>query len=408
MAGISRFRSRAEFYSNVQLGTIWTWDAYHGGFWTTPNSVWYKPIPNYVPKWLEECSDELHPGPPYKTGGPFFLRRLSVPFHQIGSGVWIKPGTWKYEGGFYVNPMRLVSTYDSLKPEAAGYGAKGWHMFRPVKPVNSLGQFIAELRDVKSQFTGLKRGLRTLKDLGHHYLNIQFGWKPFLSDLQSFLCNGQKIARRMSYIRRNNGKWIKRGGTISNTDSRSSLTDMDVIIPHLPYQFYPPTGATKAKRWITNETHIWFEARMKYYIPSLSSDDGRNFWTSPLLRKMWGLELSPSLVWELLPWSWLFDWFSDIGDFYSNISDQAYDNLVAKYAYVMETKETIYHFDQIQPWRAEVIGAPLHVQDARFQVVMKERVEGSPYGFHLSADWSDLSASQLAILASLGVTHGRK
>jgi len=111
------------------------------------------------------------------------------------------------------------------------------------------------------------------------------------------------------------------------------------------------------------------------------------------------MEITPSLAWELLPWSWMVDWFGNVGDLMANISAASYDNLVAKYAYIMRTRRISYNTIQDQPL---TIGKSLRL-NGTFFVETKERAAASPYGFGL--DWNGFSTSQLAILAALGISR---
>lgn len=398
---IARARSRRRDHINQYVGVHYVSDS-HGGWVFASNQ--YQDLRG-IPKLLEECRDETHTGPPYRVGGPLFLRRLSVPLHVIEEGTYYdKYNARKYDGCFIVIPLNLKSYYDQLSAgDAWGWGAKGWNMYRPVKPMENMGQFIYELRDIGQMFAGLKERLLNLIGAGKHYLNYQFGWKPFLNDLHSALFNGDKMYRRIAWIRKNNGKWVKRGGTVTASKDRTNMSSINMIYPVLTTAFYPSSGISLASRWITTERRVWFEARMKYFIPGLEDDKAENFFTSPLLRRLWGLELTPSLIWELLPWSWLCDWFFDVGDVYANLSNTWYENLTAKYAFIMETKEQIYHIDQTQTlWNGRQITA----SDVQFHVIMKERAEASPFGFGNLPDWTNLSVKQLAILAALGLTRG--
>lgn len=416
---ISRTRIRGWNHTQQLMGYDYSYDPAGN-----PPRGWSFPHAYYFPQYYwqsyraydEVCIDELHPGPPYRTGGPFFCKRRDMPLTIVESGDYINNG-FRYKGKLFCTPPSFSQDggYETWSQGyASGFGAKGWNKFRPVKPVNSLGQFIAELRDVKGMVTGLKRRLRTLKDAGHHYLNYQFGWKPFLSDLQSFLSNGKKIARRMDYIRRNNGKWVKRGGTVSQSEDVSISTIPNKILPVFVTYFYLPysTGPTLCQQSVKVGSHVWFEAMMKYYIPNLNSDSGEDLWNSPLLRKMWGLELTPSLVWELLPWSWLVDWFWDVGDFYANLSNDMYDNCVAKYAYVMAQRSIDIQYQQEQVIQtSDYYNGPKHDHtinlDVTYSSTSKERAQASPFGFGLLPDWSNLSGRQLAILSALCVTRTR-
>jgi len=174
-----------------------------------------------------------------------------------------------------------------------------------------------------------------------------------------------------------------------------------MIYPYLAAQFYPGYRQTKAKVVTTTTDEIWFRSRMKYWIPELDADRAKDVWSSELLRRLYGLELTPALLWELLPWSWLADWFGAFGSWWANYSYQTYDNLAAKYAYIMRKRRILTLYDQKQPMN----GGPGVSLSALTVAESKERAAASPYGFGL--DWPDFSESQQLILLALGISRIR-
>lgn len=346
-----------------------------------------------------DCYDSVHPGPPYRTGGAFWLTRQDIPYTEAASGAW-NVGNYHYAGAFcWDKPGNLNTELASISSEsAAGFGATGWNRFRPVKPKASLGQFIAELRDFPSMF---KWRLKRFKDLGSSYLNYKFGWLPFIHDLIKWYETATKIERYIDFTRRNNGKWLRRGGIIRDETSTTVSTIGNQIVPQISSVFYPGYVLSQCKLTRTVTDKIWFDSAMKYYIPSLDCDRAEDVFSSELLRKLYGLEITPALLWELLPYSWLLDWFGNIGDIISNFSNSMYDNLVAKYAYVMRHRKIELKYEQDQPMNG---GAALRLRATCF-VENKERAEASPFGFGI--EWPDFSASQLAILAALGISRWR-
>lgn len=398
---VPRYRRRGPNYVIPQvIGAMHYWDNYHQVWdYNGIAESWWPAYANSLLELDEQCWDETHPGPPFREGGPLHIERQSIPYTPVASGIWKRPGWYEYRGDFYfAGPLNMNSELAGISGEsAAGFGATAWNRFRPTKPRASLGQFLGELRDFP-RITASK--LKGFKRLGDEYLNIKFGWMPFVNDIRKAVELYRRIDRVIDYIRKNNGRWIRRRGTIrSDSTSTSSPNVGNCITPVLATWFYPGGNTTNATFTRTVSDNIWFEGMMKYYIPELSRDRADDVFTSPLLRRLYGLELDPKLCWELLPWSWLADWFANTGDVISNISNQSYDNLVAKYAYVMRSRRVEWKYSQHQPMNG---GKSIDLNVTCF-VENKERAAASPFGW--GVEWPDFSPSQLAILAALGVTR---
>jgi hypothetical protein len=131
---------------------------------------------------------------------------------------------------------------------------------------------------------------------------------------------------------------------------------------------------------------------------------------------LFGVAPTPQLLWDILPWSWLADWFTNIGDVVSNVSVNAVDNLVVRYAYLMRnTVLTQSCIADCSHDGSDAAGWQFWptLQPHRFQSLYREetklRVEGnvlSPYSLSDTPD--DLTARQTAILAALGTSPSGK
>jgi hypothetical protein len=352
-----------------------------------------------------------------------------------GQGTFVSgvPGigvVYKYEGGFLstfaptsfgpdLTQNRLHSEY--LNPgtqygsnlDPSPYGATGWNRFRPGKPTADLGVVLGEAKDIPRMLKTSAKGFRDLwksmgghstqfgpKKVADHWLNTQFGWLPFLNDVRKFHKTWQNADRKMERIRSNNGRWVKSGGTVDTQTSSEVLASSATNTAHWPalasYLYADPskTGSHSVSR--TESRRVWFEGSFKYYIPNVNSVE----WEMKALRVLYGASVNPALLWELTPWSWLVDWFSNAGDVIANLDDNLAENLAARYAYVMQTHEITGEVNSTVRLKYGTLQGTW-----RFPVTWKSRVGASPFGFGLTS--SDLSARQWSILGALGITHSK-
>lgn len=370
---------------------------------------------------LVQCWDEIHKGPPYRVGGPLFLVRKTCKWTDA-TAQSLECHGYKYTGALTLNcwDTELDPTSIAYEPSAASYGAEAWNKFRPVKPKSDAAQWIAELRDPPRipwpwSAAGLRRTVLGFKNLGSQYLNYEYGWKPFVKDLIKMYRTSVKIERHIAYLRKNNNKWLTRGGILKNELNVTSSDVPHISMPALPSYFYSNTTWT-CKRTVIERDTVWFKGRSKFYIPGLSVDSAKSVWSSPLLRKMYGLELTPSLAWELLPFSWLQDWVVNVGDVISNFSNSLYDNLVIKYAYVMRHRSKSVIYDETVPIQVSVppcigysfgpnVPSPLNLR-AVLTVECKERAHASQYGFGGGGILDEgLTPRQQRILWALGLSR---
>jgi hypothetical protein len=239
------------------------------------------------------------------------------------------------------------------------------------------------------------------KQLGGIYLNLQFGWAPFLREIGELIALSKRVPETINRIRKANGKWLLRKGSVTTEESSTpwgNAGDSRYFgFVHMPSsrwvgssQYYTNQGVTSYER------EVWFSGRFRYFIPELEINDPE--WQTDAMMKLSGAVLTPELVWNLIPWSWLIDYFANVGDVFANISEGHLGEIVAKYAYVMGT--TTYEQTLHASFR-DTAGRTIS-GSAKRRRVYKARVHASPYGFDVG--WGDLSDTQLAILIALGVS----
>lgn len=369
----------------------------------------------------------------FTAGGPFFVRKREIWFepYEVNwrlNGVSWSGTTWM---GYHSNsPLvpwttsQLVDAKSQAFADANAFGATGWKRARPGNPVAGVAQLVGETKDfLPSLPKKLYGALNTLLQrkqqakqngagkLGDAYLNVQFGWLPLLSDIRKMYELSQTIDKRLAEIVRQNGKGIHRRRLIRDSTQTTIINEWrHATQPFMWWQGYAPPqwvgGTSRMDETLTVTDKIWFVGKFRYYIPDIGSSE----WTKRTTRALYGANITPEVAWNLLPWSWLIDWFGNIGDVMSNMSSNAVDNLTADYAYIMRTQETRYDMEGATTWNQ--LGSPTGaswIPAGRVQkrgwstTTTKTRVGASPFGFGLTFD--GLSTYQLGIAAALGISR---
>lgn len=340
-----------------------------------------------------------------------------IPSNPGGAG-------WYSEGlcfpGAPDTSLPILPTFGAIRALMVPLGSVGWNRFRPGKPVASVSQFIGELRQLpKNPFrlAGLAvkamsraGGIRTAagqdvvrRAIGDQYLNYSFGWRPFLSDLEKIANFDENLRHTMAQLRRDNGKTIRRGGLIESDTTTSSTSASGGATGYIDCP-WSSAGGTRADRGtktvITTESwRCWFSAGFVYHLP-LENDPNSMARLKTYLR---GGGDSFSTVWELTPWSWLADYFTNIGDVLENWEASRELALAAKYCYVMYHKEII-KTSEHTGWMTNAnwgswSGAASWVS----RIELKARTWASPYGFGFTS--GNLNNAQMANLGALGLSR---
>jgi hypothetical protein len=172
------------------------------------------------------------------------------------------------------------------------------------------GQTIAELRDVSRLLAVKIQNL--LNVIGSTYLAVAFGWKPLISDVQKLAQMAKVIDKKIAFLRKNAGKSLKRKRTLYN------YTDDLGVVGYYPVGYTVPFNTiefgrnTNNKIYGTGSYKATYHSVTRYELPETADLPG---WDEEAYKYLIGLKPDATLIWELAPFSWLVDWFVNIGDF---------------------------------------------------------------------------------------------
>lgn len=283
----------------------------------------------------------------------------------------------------------------------------------PTNPTASLANFLGELRrDGLPKLPGASTADSSknwLQKWGEERLNSEFALKPMISDLRSFAQVVKDYDKILKQYERNVGKGVRRSRRLPDEVKVEQLPDISPYYPQggsLPASYFNP-GVLH--REVTTVTKRWFSGMFTYYFNASGENSSlrdKIQYRAQQADLLLGTDLSPELLWNLAPWSWAFDWYTNAGDVLHNISAFLSDGLVMKYGYVMEHKliTTTYTLDGYS-LKSNVQGsiAPLKMTTTQER---KVRLKASPFGFGLTD--TDLSPRQKAIIAALGITQNAR
>jgi len=358
------------------------------------------------------------------VGGPFYNKKTyiasEIPSLGYAYSYWVNgPGqavnvfqTRDYSGpmlafgpdnasGQFVFPPSAESSDIALN----ALGATAIARCKPDNSIASLGSSIGEIMTgglphlVGSQ-SWKERSLKA-KNAGSEYLNVQFGWVPLVSDINNFVSAVRQFDTVMKQYERDAGRLVRRRYEFPIVKSED-----EVIVNGAPAWVLGSGGnvaATSGTRTLRKRVtkQQWFSGAFTYHLPS--GYDSRNALDRYRLYadKFVGLNASPETLWELAPWSWAVDWFSNAGDVISNVDSFAIDGQVLVYGYMME--HTITEYTYSMSGVRDSANKELNVSPVTLVTETKKRVGASPYGFGVS--WDGLSPFQISILTALGITR---
>jgi len=360
---------------------------------------------------------------PYDNGHTFVTTDRSREFSHKRVLLRSTDGRYEYQGPIYSDPGAASSQFVVPSTIDFGwYGTRAVAETAPTNPVAGLAQTLAEIkREGLPRLAGLRKAGEEVqgmsREAGSEYLNTQFGWKPLVSDATNLLSAIVDADKHIRQYQRNAGRHVRRsyyfpetvesttpthtigsGSALCYGTARSPLTSTQRSVAQST--LFPSRTGTLT-RYTETTRKIWFKGAFTYALPGdFTSRLGRLRTLEAKFHHLFGTRLSPDLLWNLAPWTWLADWEFNIGDILTNVRNLQQDGLVIQYGYMMATSVTKHI--RIASGVPKYGGGYWDPVTTTFITTRKERVRVNPYGF--GSDPASYTNRQWAILAALGMT----
>lgn len=237
------------------------------------------------------------------------------------------------------------SAISAIKAELVKSGPRALMGCLPAYRPYTFGRSLIELRDLPRSLYTLNQSLGSLRDIYHslgsvrdvvfnvaqgskqvpkEYLGYHFAWKQMYEDIVKLVSSPERIARRINYLMRNAGKDAVLRHTLKY--NLESLTT-----PGLRYDQIVEYEGNRVVS-TTHERAIEIRAMCSLYFdfPPVALPVLRTSKFSDLL----GFQLRPTDVYKVIPWTWLYDWFTNLGTYIDLIDTVNRDRTTINYGFV--------------------------------------------------------------------------
>jgi hypothetical protein len=272
--------------------------------------------------------DTTMKGPPFNIPHNLDLRTTGAPIARFSgkNGNWDVKNAPVYPSGF-INPAAPTDW-----PSQADAITRALAVSNPNRPIVDPGmvaqdiwEFPKLLHDIVGFAVGaIRQPTSVMRRLGKNYLGYEFGVAPTIDDLKNALNVMDSVNKRLDVIRALKTKGLHRttrlgnhgGGKGSKNSKSNPPFYAGVPQTHTDYylSLFGPVPAYTAT----------YEYRAALYVSTtFKLMDDSWIWnpdTSPLSGARAFLGAEPNTmaeIWELTPWSWMIDWFTNAGDVFT-------------------------------------------------------------------------------------------
>jgi len=270
----------------------------------------------------------------------------------------------------------LITSYPGELSSAA-YAAATLARTNPSRPYVDMIQNVLEIGDIPRVLK--VAGETLIEKLAENYIRYQFGIAPIVKDVSRLIDWSANVNKKLAIINkiRSTGGYRK---TVTLDRLSAKVTNSNVVIQSNG-SFFTDTFDTIGSRVIKGHAR---------YLPTVDYSKYSQVEMSALAKRaVIGLEWNFSGLWEGIPWSWLIDWYSNVGDLL-----QATRNVIPV---TCQSVTLMRHTTSVSQTNTYSDG----IRRIAPATVTKERKERYPASATLDAHLPLLSADQLGILASL-------
>lgn len=288
-------------------------------------------------------------------------------------------GFWMYEQMAGSVPSTGIRSHDER-----------WQDTRPtLSSRTNMAVFLYELRDTKQLFSVLPKrhfGVPTWRNLlmyaNSQHLNYNFGWKPFVKDLSKIFRTLQDFEHRLQVFKENQNRDLRHHARDPLSESMVTLT------------YSSPSIDWIAKAEINYSGYGCSTFNYRYSIPEYGAGELK------LRAYLDSLGLHPSVgnLWAILPYSFVVDWFVDLGGYLDSFQEDWLQPWVDFSGSVQSLK-----WEATGTWSLRCTACSANAYQAFARMRAKSYVRST--GVH---GWTfsdrDLSADRIRLLSSLAIS----
>lgn len=302
---------------------------------------------------------------------------------------------------------------------------KGWSpnsrdytLFRNAVELRDIPRSIASLRDtlgdLRKLFVSLgtqpelRRSVfdlkRTAGNIPGEYLSYHFGWKQTYKDLMDLLALPNRLAKKYNFLIRRNGK-----PTTFRVKRNILTSEKDVS----GFDYGPPFNTEYDVAWqsrIERESELRLVINATFDFPELNVPSFRH---NSFIDRI-GLIPRPTDIYNLIPWTWLVDWFTGLGNYVELIDTMNRDQNLINWGMIScvttgkviteyrSKSDTVsqYAEDYVMKQVQRTANANNHTSVLFYECHVRKNVAGI-LDVKLTSDPSSLTAYQKSILGAL-------
>jgi hypothetical protein len=170
--------------------------------------------------------------------------------------------------------------------------------------------------------------------LSRSYLTFKFGYESMVRAVMQFVPSPERIAKHIN-------RFIERNGKKATFRSQLGYRDEATGGPSIGYDLFPWEILRRDHLSGHRDVNIRCVANFSIDFPDIDTPKFR----SRLMTERLGVYPSPSDLYDLIPWTWLIDWFSGLGDYIHLMDTITSDHSLFNWGLITYKERSVYKRD---------------------------------------------------------------
>lgn len=200
-----------------------------------------------------------------------------------------------------VNTAIGLSGSGVLGANAQTYINDAWDRLRPDLTSVSIPNFLADIEDIKKLYQVWKKSLSIAKNLAGLHLNYQYGWKPTIGDLSNLIEGVTHLRSKLAAFEAQLGRTFQGKTQPSHSLATSASGSLTLSNHTVAYSASCTRNVECFVAWQPQPLAVMgpMDKVLRGLLDSL------------------GFELNPNIIWDAVPFTFVIDWFFDVGSWLS-------------------------------------------------------------------------------------------
>jgi hypothetical protein len=361
---------------------------------------------------------------PGGDGSPYYYHEVNIhkgytsgPAATISNFLYEQLRTNEWDRSLAEMQDKSLAMFKGILPSRRNYT-----LFRNIVELRDLPRGVLQLRETIRHLRQLALDLNIPKallerinsfkisasDVPKEFLSYSFGWAQTYRDVRDLLLTPQRIGKKIDFL-------IRRNGQATTYRSQRKFSTRETLPSGFSYPGFSWETEPVLNSFLERESVLKMVVNANFEFPGVDLPSFRN----QQWKRYLGVYPTPTDFYNLVPWTWLVDWFTGLGDYvevidtinsnndlinWGLVTNKVVGNMVTNMVSQSSSTDITGVAGQGPGQEVKTTWSNSHKSVLQYSSTLRRDI-GTLFNVRTTTDTSSLTTYQLAILGSLIATR---